>query len=81
MSDEKLTIDFDDLTFEELEELEDILDKPFDEFFDGKRSAKVMRGLAFIAKRRQDPEFTWEDAKSLRVRDAKGASDPTAAGD
>lgn len=82
MTDESLDISFDveDLSFDELEELEELLDIPFDDFFSGKRRAKVMRGLAFIELRRRDPNYTWDQAGLLKIsatkKQAKGP-DPT----
>ena len=75
-----LTFDVEDLTFDELEELEELLDIPFDDFFSGRRRAKVMRGLAFIELRRRDPAYTWDQAGELKIkatRKLSAAADPT----
>ena len=87
------TFDFDmaelnELTIAEIVEIEDRAGVSLDQFM----SADVPKGrmlqvLAFIMRRRQDPEFTWEDAGNLKI-DFSGSSngevpevDPTDASD
>lgn len=37
------------------------------EAFDGKHPALSMMAVAFLAKRKQDPSFTWVDAQDLEI--------------
>jgi hypothetical protein len=67
-------VDFDlsalnDLTIEEIEMVEDIIDAPIDELSSkGMKKGKVLRALAYINARRTNPEFTLEEAGKFRVR-------------
>lgn len=72
-----LSLDIQDLTVEEIEIIEDYLDLPIDKAFgpDAKRG-KLLRAVAFVTKRREDPSYTMEQAGSLKVQMA-GDSDPT----
>ncbi len=75
-----LDVNLDELTIEEIEILEDILDAPFDKAFapDAKRG-KAMRALAFIAMRRLDPNVTIEDVGKVRINSFGGGEvDPPA---
>jgi hypothetical protein len=75
-----VSFDLQDLTIEEIELIEDTLDIAFDDLFKkGAKKGRLMRAVAFIAKRREDPAFTWEQAGSLRIEFEQG-SDPTEAG-
>lgn len=66
---ETLNLNLDSLTIDEMETMEEITGAPFDEAFGaGKPKAKVLRALAFIIKRREDPDFTLEDAGKLAIR-------------
>lgn len=66
----KLSINPDDLTLEELEVLEETLGTGIDgAFADGKPKAKAMRVIIWLMKRREDPDFTLEDAGKLRLSD------------
>lgn len=76
---ETIKIDPDDFTLGEVAELEAIIGKPLGDIFTGGAvSAQSAIGLVYIAKRRQDPTFTLEDAKAVRVVDLEVARpDPT----
>ena len=37
----------------------------------------MMQALAFISKRREDPDFTWEQAGELRINASAEKIDPT----
>ena len=67
-----LSIDFDSLTLDEIELLEDLTGISIDAI--GKRiggedqpKAKVMKALAFVAARRDDPEITIEDIGKITL--------------
>lgn len=65
---DQFVIDLNDLTIEEIEVLEDITDAPFDEALKpGRKRGKVLRALAFIVNRREDPDFTLEQAGALKI--------------
>lgn len=69
-------VDLEDLTIAEVEEFEDLTDLPFDEALrPGAKKGKALRGLAVILKRRENPDFSWEDAGRLRI--ATTPEDPT----
>ncbi|MGO1048803.1 hypothetical protein [Crossiella sp. CA198] len=65
---EALTADINDLSVAEIELIEDVTDTPFDILCDpvGKKG-RMLRALAFIVRRREDPEFTWEQAGNERI--------------
>lgn len=80
MSDDALdlVIDLQSLKVREIEEIEDLTGTTIDVAFGaGSPRGKALRALAFVIKKREDPEFTWEDAGELTVR--LGAPDPTTA--
>lgn len=69
-----LSLDFDSLTLDEIELLEDISGISIDAI--GKRltgddapKAKTMKALAFIAARRDDPSVTLEDIGKIKLTD------------
>ena len=63
---QSLVISYEDLTFDELELIEETLSIDIDKFFELKQTT-MLRVLAFVAQRRKDPGFTWEQAGSLTV--------------
>ncbi len=68
MEDDILEIDVNDLRVREIEELEEIMDCPFDEAFQaGKPKGKFLRAIGYIIKKRDNPEFTLEQAGELRI--------------
>lgn len=82
MSDEYLEFDLEDLTIGEIEEIEDLTGRSFTGLLDdGQPMGKVLRAVAFVAKKRENPEFTWEDAGRLKFKAKTGTADPTPASD
>ncbi|MFF4408116.1 hypothetical protein [Streptomyces sp. NPDC001404] len=76
-----LSIDLDSLSIDEIDVIEEIIDGPLDELAKpGARKAKMLRAMAVVLKRREDPNFSLEDAGRLRIslKSAKGMADPTA---
>lgn len=73
MADEKLVLEFDpdDLTLEEAEALEETTGRPLAEiavrFTRGQLSMKELIVLVWLARRREDPTFTIEDARRVRI--------------
>lgn len=75
-----LTIDLEDLTIEEVEVLEEITDTALDELFaPGAKKGRVLRALAYIAARRDNPNVTLEEvgSKRLVIQDDAEDSDPS----
>ncbi|MFJ8386221.1 hypothetical protein ACIQ9Q_17185 [Streptomyces sp. NPDC094438] len=76
---EVLSLDIDSLTIDEIDVIEDIIDGPLDSLAKpGARKAKLLRAMAVVIKRRDDPSFTAEDAGSLRIQFKQKTQDPTA---
>ncbi|MDX3295135.1 hypothetical protein PV569_15615 [Streptomyces scabiei] len=74
-----LSLDIDSLSIDEIEIIEDIIDGPLDQIAKpGARKAKLLRAMAVVIKRRDDPSFTAEDAGSLRIEFKNKPKDPTA---
>lgn len=68
MADDTLDIDLTDLKVREIEELEEITGLPFDEcFVTGGMKGKTIRALGYIVKKRDNPDFTLEEAGELRI--------------
>lgn len=65
---EKLNFDVEQLTLDDIEELEEHIGTAFDSIFDaGRPRAKALKYIAFILKRRDNPDFTLEDAGKLTI--------------
>lgn len=78
-----LSIDLDDLTIDEVEIIEEILDQPFESAFaPGAKRGKAMRALAFVAMRRTDPEVTMDQVGQVKVTalTRPASTDPTVPG-
>ncbi len=76
----ELNLDLDELTIEEVEAIEDILDAPFESAFaPNAKRGKAMRVLAFITMRRTNPEVTMEEVGKVRITSLGGGQvDPPA---
>ena len=75
---EHFNIDINDLTIGEVVEIEELTGLPLDAL--GQPDApkgKMMQALAFISKKREDPDFTWEQAGELRISAVSEKVDPT----
>lgn len=73
-----LSMDIDSLTIDEIEIIEDIIDAPLDSLAKpGAKKAKLLKAMAFVVKRRDNPDFTLEDAGRLRVELKNKPKDPT----
>lgn len=80
MNDDVLSIDIESLRVREIEEIEDLVGVPFDKLFaPDAPKGKVLRALGLIVKRRENPDFTWEQAGDLVIALAPNV-DPPAAG-
>ena len=62
------SIDLEDLTIAEVVEIEERTGLPLDALGQAdKPKGKMLQALAFISKRRANPDFTWEQAGELRI--------------
>lgn len=74
-----LAFDFDDLTIEEVEQIEEITGVSIDAIQEkGSAKGKTLRAIVFVVKRRTDPEFTIDAAGRLPVRDVEALLASTA---
>ena len=72
----EVNIDLNDLTIAEMEEIEDLLDLPFDVAFGPKaKKAKAFHAVAFIAAKRENPDVTWEEVGDVRLTGIAGVTD------
>jgi hypothetical protein len=75
-----LSLDIDSLTIDEIEVIEDIIDGPLDSIAKpGAKKAKLLKAMAYVVKKRANPEFTLEDAGRLRIELKAKKADPTEA--
>lgn len=73
---DRIELDVEDLTIAEVEEVEELTGLPFDSFSDPKSpKAKFLRALVFLAKRRENPDYTWEDAGKEKLTIASPKED------
>lgn len=85
MSDAPVTIDtitaaLDDFTIDEIEELETALGTGFDQFSaPGSKKAPLLRAVAWIVGKRDNPDFTLEDAGRIRITMSEAEVPPTPA--
>ena len=78
MSDDILNIDVNDLTIAEVVEIEERTGLPLDALGQvDKPKGKMLQALAYIVKRREDPDFTWEMAGALKISATTDKVDPT----
>ena len=77
MSDDVMSIDLDSLTIGEVIEIEEITGLAMDAMQDSSSpKGKMLQALAYISRRRTDPDFTLEDALNLKLQ-IDGDEDPT----
>ena len=78
MSDDIFNIDINDLTIAEVVEIEERTGLPLDALGQAdKPKGKMLQALAYIVKRREDPDFTWEMAGALKISATTDKVDPT----
>lgn len=77
-----LEINYDEITLGEVEDVERLAERSFQEIAEeitaGKPCAKTLIALVYVIKRRTDPEYTIEQARSVQV---KALRDPDAVPD
>lgn len=69
MAEQKISIVVDDLTIGDLETIEEIAGEPAGRVFSQDFSAGTLKALIFVAQRRENPDFTLEDAANVRFGD------------
>lgn len=78
MSDDaKIRFDANNVTVGDMEDFEEITGKVLDEVFAGaetgklKLEAKTLKAVVFIAKRHEDPSFTLEQARDVKISEVE----------
>ncbi len=72
------TVDINSLTIAEVVEIEDRTGLPLDALGQAdKPKGRMLQALAYISKRREDPEFTWEMAGELKINPEQNDPGPT----
>ena len=75
---EHFSIDINDLTIGEVVEIEDRTGLPLDALGQAdKPKGRMLQALAYISKRRDNPDFTWEMAGELKISTDSTPADPT----
>ena len=71
-------VDVSDLTIAEVVEIEDRTGLPLDALGQAdKPKGRMLQALAFIVKRRENPDYTWEEAGALKINTTSEKIDPT----
>ena len=72
------TVDINSLTIAEVVEIEDRTGMPLDALGQAdKPKGRMLQALAWISKRREDPDFTWEMAGDLKINPEQSDPGPT----
>ena len=67
-----------DLTIGEIVTIEELTGLPFDAMTDpDKPKGKLLQAIAYISRRRENPEFTWEEAGALKINTTAEKVNPT----
>lgn len=77
--DSEFRINIDAFTLGEVDEVEEIVGKPLTEILSRTLSAKALIALTYIAKRKDNPDFTLDDARAIPLSGILigGETDPT----
>ncbi|MFI6861297.1 hypothetical protein ACIBKZ_15580 [Streptomyces sp. NPDC050421] len=68
VGDDVLSLDIDSLTLDEIDDIEEIIDGPLDSLSKpGARKAKLLKAMAYVIKKRDNPDFTIADAGRLKI--------------
>lgn len=71
-------VDINSLTIAEVVEIEDRTGMPLDALGQAdKPKGRMLQALAWISKRREDPDFTWEMAGELKINPEQNDPGPT----
>jgi hypothetical protein len=75
---EHFNLDINDLTIAEVVEIEERTGLPLDALGQAdKPKGKMLQALAYISKRRDNPDFTWEMAGALKISTDSTPVDPS----
>jgi len=63
----ELNLNVDDMTIGDVADVEEVTGRSLEELFaEGQPKGRAMQALVWVTKRRDDPEFTFEDAGKLK---------------
>ena len=74
---ESLSLDISDLTIAEIVEIEELTGMPLDSLGQpDKPKGKMLQAMAYISKKRDNPDFTFEDAGNIKITTTETKPDP-----
>ena len=72
-----LNLDISDLTISEIVEIEELTGMPLDSLGQpDKPKGKMLQAMAYISKKRDNPDFTFEDAGNIKITTTETKPDP-----
>ena len=72
-----LNVDVSELTIGEIVEIEERTGLPLDALGQAdKPKGKILAAIAYVVKRRDNPDFTWEDALAIKITTTADKVDP-----
>ena len=74
---DELELDISDLTISEIVEVEELTGMPLDSLGQpDKPKGKMLQALAYITKKRDNPDFTFEMAGNIKITTTESKTDP-----
>ena len=74
---ESLSLDISDLTIAEIVEIEELTGMPLDSLGQpDKPKGKMLQAMAYISKKRNNPDFSFEDAGKIKITTTETKPDP-----
>lgn len=74
---DELNLDISDLTIAEIVEIEELTGMPLDSLGQpDKPKGKMLQAMAYISKRRNNPDFTFEMAGNIKITTTESQPDP-----
>ena len=74
---DELNLDISDLTIAEIVEIEELTGMPLDSLGQAdKPKGKMLQAMAYISKRRDNPDFTFEMAGNIKITTTESKTDP-----
>mgnify|MGYP000220885235 CR=1 FL=1 len=74
---DELNLDISDLTIAEIVEIEELTGMPLDSLGQpDKPKGKMLQAMAYISKRRDNPDFTFEMAGNIKIKTTESQPDP-----
>jgi len=74
-----MKINIEDLTIGELETIEEVCGCSLDKLDFEHPTAKLMLAIVYVAGRRENPDFSLDDARQVRLTEVELTADPTGA--